>query len=44
LERKVDDGFTEVRGRMDATAAGLDQITGLLTTLISQQEEQPPDA
>lgn len=39
LERKVDDGFTEMRGRLDATAAGLDQIAGLLTTLVNQQPE-----
>jgi len=39
MERKVDDGFTEMRGRLDATAAGLDQIAGLLTTLINQQPE-----
>jgi len=39
LEQKVDDGFTEVRGKLDATAAGLDHITGLLTTLINQQHQ-----
>ena len=37
LRTEMRSGFTEVRGRMDATAAGLDQITGLLTTLINQQ-------
>jgi hypothetical protein len=37
-------GFTEVRGRMDATAAGLDQIAGLLNTLIGQRGgDQPGD-
>lgn len=37
---QVDRGFMEVRGRLDGTAAGLEQITGLLTTLINQQGEQ----
>ncbi|NKQ52102.1 hypothetical protein HFP15_04320 [Amycolatopsis sp. K13G38] len=41
LERKVDDGFTEMRGKFDVTAAGLDQITGLLTTLISRENDRP---
>jgi chromosome segregation ATPase len=41
LERKVDNGFTEIRGKFDATATGLNQITGLLTTLIDQQGNQP---
>jgi hypothetical protein len=40
LERKVDDGFIEMRGKFDATAAGLDRITGMLDTLISQQGDQ----
>lgn len=39
LERKVDNGFAEMRGKFDATAAGLDRITGLLDTLIGQQGE-----
>lgn len=44
LRTEVRSGFTEVRGRMDATAAGLDQIAGLLNTLISQQgDDQPGD-
>jgi len=30
LERKVDDGFIEMRGKFDATAAGLDRIVTLL--------------
>ena len=34
---QVDRGFAEVRGRLDGTAAGLEQITGLLNTLIGQQ-------
>jgi hypothetical protein len=36
---QVDRGFAEMRGRLDATAAGLDQITGLLNTLIGQQDD-----
>jgi uncharacterized protein YceH (UPF0502 family) len=40
LEQKVDRGFTEMRGKLDATAAGLDLITGMLTTLIEQRREQ----
>ena len=38
LQRKVDDGFTEIRGRLDATAAGQQQIVTLLNTLIGQQD------
>jgi chromosome segregation ATPase len=37
LEQKMDSGFIEMRGKFDATATGLDQITGLLTTLIEQR-------
>jgi hypothetical protein len=33
-------GFTEIRGRLDAAAAGQQQIAGLLNTLISQGEDQ----
>jgi chromosome segregation ATPase len=40
LEQAVGTGFIEMRGKFDATAAGLDQITGLLTTLIEQRGEQ----
>ncbi len=44
LRSEMRSGFTEVRGRMDATAAGLDQIAGLLNTLIGQQGgDQPGD-
>jgi chromosome segregation ATPase len=39
LEQKVDSGFIEMRGKFDATAAGLEQITGMLTTLIAHQGE-----
>jgi hypothetical protein len=38
LEQKVDDGFIEMRGKFDATAAGQEQIVTLLNTLISQQQ------
>jgi chromosome segregation ATPase len=33
----VDNGFIEMRGKFDATAAGMEQITNLLTTLIDQR-------
>lgn len=36
VEGKVDAGFTEMRGKLDATAAGQQQIVGLLNTLIAQ--------
>ena len=42
LERKVDIGFAEMRGKFDVTAAGLEQITGLLNTLITQQGSDEP--
>jgi hypothetical protein len=45
LEQKVDNGFAQidrnfadVRGRLDATAAGQQQIVDLLTRLIEQQD------
>jgi hypothetical protein len=31
LERKMDNGFAEMRGKFDATAAGMEQIVRLLT-------------
>lgn len=37
LERKVDDGFTRVRGQLDGTAASLEDLAGLLDALIDQQ-------
>ena len=40
LRSHMDSGFTEMRGKLDATATGLDQITGMLTRLIEQQEAQ----
>jgi hypothetical protein len=39
LRTHVDDGFTEMRGRLDATAAGLQQIAGMLTTLIERDDQ-----
>jgi len=35
---QVDNGFIEMRGKLDATAAGQQQIVTLLNTLISQQD------
>ncbi|HEU0087867.1 MAG TPA: hypothetical protein VFQ77_09475 [Pseudonocardiaceae bacterium] len=40
LEQKVDNGFTEMRGKLDATAAGLQQIVNLLNTVIAQGGQQ----
>lgn len=40
LRRHVDSGFTEMRGKLDAAAAGQQQIVDLLTTLIGQQNTQ----
>jgi len=37
---QVDRGFAEMRGKFDAAAAGQQQIVGLLTTLIDQQDER----
>jgi len=38
LEAKVDAGFTEMRGKLDQTAAGMQQIVDLLT----RRGDQPP--
>lgn len=38
LREHVDRGFLEMRGRLDATAAGQQQIVDLLTTLIAQRD------
>ena len=38
---QVDRGFTEMRGKLDATAAGGQQIVHLLNTLIAQHGGQP---
>ena len=35
-----DNGFTEMRGKLDGAAAGQQQIVTLLTTLIGQQGDQ----
>lgn len=47
VRTRVNDGFVQVnrelaemRDRLDATAAGLSHITGLLNTLIGQQNDQ----
>jgi hypothetical protein len=40
LEQRVDSGFAEMRGRLDATASGLAHITGLLDMLIAGQSGQ----
>ncbi len=37
---QVDNGFTEMRGKLDGAAAGQQQILILLTTLIDQQDDQ----
>lgn len=34
LKGQMNDGFTEIRGRLDATAAGIAQIAEMLATLI----------
>jgi hypothetical protein len=39
---EVGRGFTEMRGVLDATAAGQQQIVGLLNTLIGRQDDQQP--
>jgi polyhydroxyalkanoate synthesis regulator phasin len=36
LRSQVDNGFAEMRGKLDAAATGLEQISGLLSTLIGQ--------
>lgn len=37
LRTSVDIGFTEIRGRLDATAAGMQQVVTLLNGLIAQR-------
>lgn len=37
---RVDDGFAEMRGKLDGTAAGLQQIADLVTTLIDQRGDE----
>jgi len=38
LRSRVDDGFTEIRARLDTTAVGLTHITDLLNGLIAERE------
>ncbi|HEY2762488.1 MAG TPA: hypothetical protein VGJ13_00500 [Pseudonocardiaceae bacterium] len=40
---QVDHGFTEMRGKLDATAAGQQQVVHSLNTFIAQQGGQPND-
>lgn len=40
LRQKVDTGFTEIRGRLDATAAGMQHIADLLGTLIAHSGQR----
>ncbi|MEV5300252.1 permease [Amycolatopsis methanolica] len=40
LREQVGTGFAEMRGKLDATAAGQQQIVGLLDQLIAQQGGQ----
>jgi hypothetical protein len=40
LRSRVDDGFTEMRGRLDAAAAGQQEIVSLLNTLMGQGEDR----
>jgi hypothetical protein len=40
---RVDNGFTEMRGKLDGAAAGQQQIVNLLTTFIGQQRGQQDD-
>jgi chromosome segregation ATPase len=36
----IERGFAEMRSRLDQTASGMDQIVGLLNTLITQNDDQ----
>jgi chromosome segregation ATPase len=40
LRSDMQQGFTEMRGKLDATAAGQQKIVNLLNTLITQQNDQ----
>jgi hypothetical protein len=40
LQTETRTGFTRVRGQLDGAAAGLEQITSPLNTLIAQQGDQ----
>jgi hypothetical protein len=39
LRTHTDNGFAEMRGKLDATAAGQQQIVDMLTTLIEQSDD-----
>jgi chromosome segregation ATPase len=41
LRTEMRTGFTQVRGQLDGAASGLEQITGMLNTLIAQHGDQP---
>lgn len=38
LQAQINQGFVEVRGKLDQTAAGMDQIVGLLNTLTTRDD------
>jgi len=40
LEHEMRTGFAEMRGKLDQTAAGQQQIVDLLTTVISERDGQ----
>ena len=42
LRSQVDNGFADMRGKLDAAAAGQDQIAGMLSVLIAR-EDGPDD-
>ena len=42
LRDHVDNGFTEMRGRLDATAAGQQEIVQLLQTIIADERHGGP--
>jgi chromosome segregation ATPase len=44
LRSDMQHGFTEVRGKLDAAAAGQQQIVNLLNTLIAQGDQQNDQA
>lgn len=43
LRNHVDTGFTDIRGKLDTTAAGQQQIVELLTSLIGDRPEDTDD-
>lgn len=40
LSSRVDNGFAEMRGKLDAAAAGQEQIARLLSTLIQRETDR----